>query len=114
MTVAKRLICAVLLAYNQSIAQAAEFSGVCEKSARKYRNILETGDASALLCIAPGGREGKLESIKGQVLDEIDSGVYKTLRQIRLRIQELFGVQVSMSGLSGFLKRNGYRKLRCA
>ena len=114
MTVAKRLICAVLLAYNQSISQAASFSGVCEKSARKYRNILESGDASSLLCIAPGGREGKLESVKGRLLEEIDNGVYKTLRQICLRAQEMFGVKISRSGLSDFLRRNGYRKLRCA
>jgi transposase len=114
MTVAKRIICAVLLVYNVSVTQAAAFSGVCDKSARKYRDILKSGDATALLRIAPGGKEGKLESIKTQLIEELDSGLYRTRRQIRLKVEERFGIKISLSGLSDFLKRNGYRKLCCA
>jgi transposase len=55
-----------------------------------------------------------LEDIKKGLFNELDNGTYKTLRQIGVKVRELFGISISLRNLSTFLKRNGYRKLQCA
>jgi len=114
MTVTKRIIFAVLFAYGVRIQEAAAFAGICEKTARKYRGKLCSGDASGLLSISSNPHPWKLESVKEMIVAELDKGIYRTLRQIKLKVKELFGIDISRGRLSVFLRVNGYRILRCA
>ena len=113
-TVARRVICAVLLAYGIGMKEAAAFAGVCLKSARKYNTILGSADASGLLCMSARVHPWKLSSVKELLLAELDKGLYKTLRQIRFKIKEAFGIEISRGRISAFLAVNGYRLMRSA
>ena len=113
-TVVRRIVCATLLAYGINMKDAAAFAGVSQKSARKYSAMLNSADAGALLYIAVGGHPWKLSSVKELIMAELDRGMYTTLRQIKFKVKELFGIEISRTRLSVFLKANGYRLLQCA
>ena len=113
-TVIKRIVFAVLYVYGVGLPEAVAFSGICEKSARKYRGMLNSGDSCGLLRISSGTRPSKLGSVEELICAELDKGMYRTLRQIKLKVKELFGIEISRGRLSVFLKANGYRILRCA
>jgi transposase len=113
-TVVKRILCAVALCMGATVQEAAEFSGVCVKSAQKYLRILESGIATPLLLIAPRGKISKLNSVRSEIETALDNGHFGTLRMIVTMLLQQYGVKVSISRLAAFLKTLGYKKLQCS
>jgi transposase len=97
-----------------TLQEAAQFSGVSVKSARKYMRILESGGAVPLLSIAAGGKNCKLNSVQTEIGTALDNGYYRTLRQISFMLLEKLGVKISLSRLAKYIKRLGYKKLQCS
>jgi transposase len=110
-TLIKRLVFAILLSVaKMDKNDAARLAGICEKSGRAYIKKLEN-DPQTYMMIGSGGRPQKLDSVKIELLEEIDCGIYRTLREIRVKIQAMFSISISKSRLRVFLKNHGYRKL---
>jgi hypothetical protein len=88
-TLIKRLVFAILVSVAMMDKKdAARLSGICEKSGRAYMKKLEK-DPQTYMMIGSGGRPQKLDSVKIELLAEIDCGIYRTLREIRVKIQAI-------------------------
>ncbi len=108
-TLAKRIVCIVLIMSGIPAKRVIHLSGLSERSVRTLRKELSSGDdVSRLLCIQAGsGRVGKAAGIERQIMDELGKGNYHTRRQIADMISEKFHVKMSVSAVGKLLKKTG-------
>ena len=104
--IARRIISALLLIAGVHSAEITELTGLCERSIRELKNQLVAGDTGRLFEAKEGrGRKSKLKAVESQIVEEIESGNYKTLQQIADMVQEKFGITVSLMTVSRLLKK---------
>ena len=63
-TIAKRILCLVLIAANVPNNNIVELTGLSEKSIRAYRKMVKAGSINQLFIIRSSGRKGKLHDIE--------------------------------------------------
>jgi transposase len=112
MTLVKRLLCAILLAFEVDTEKICHVLGLSYKSVKKYEAILDSGDYKQLLYIGKHSRASDLDDYKEVIFKELDSGAYCTLRKIAVMIEEKTGLKRSRNRIHVFLKKNGYKPLK--
>ncbi len=108
-TLAKRIVCIVLIMSGIPANRVIHLSGLSERSVRTLRKEPNGGDAvSRLLCIRAGsGRVGKAAGIERQVMDGLEKGNYHTRQQVADMISEKFHIKMSVSAVGKLLKKTG-------
>ena len=111
-TIIKRIICAILIAFEVDKQVIADKLGLSLKSVKKYSEMLNSGQTNQLLTIKGNSRKSELEDYKAIIFTELENGTYKNLRQISAMIERLTGLKRSMYRISVFLKKNGFQPLK--
>lgn len=107
-TLAKRLVCVILLCGQADSSRIIELSGSCEKSVRNVKRKLKSDDFSDIFSLGHGGRKCKLQDLEQDIVEELDSHKYRTRQQIVDMIYEKYNMKVSTSAISRFLEKHGY------
>jgi len=111
-TLVKRIICVVLLAFEVDKSLIAEKLGLSERSIKKYDNMLKNGLINELMSIKGNSRKSELEDYKEEILAELEGGKYKTLRQIKAMIERKTGLNRSRYRIGVFLKKTNIAQSR--
>lgn len=111
-TLVKRLICVVMLALEIDARLICEKVGLTYKSVRKYERMLDGEEYMQLLQMGKHEKRSELEDYKQEIFSAIDSGAYRTLREIAIMIKEKTGLERSRNRIQKFLQKNGYKPLR--
>jgi len=90
----------------------AEKLNLSLKSVNKYDNMLNDGMLSELLTIKGNTRKSELEDYREVIFTELESGEYKTLRQIKAMIEKKTGLKRSRYRISVFLKKTAIAQSR--
>lgn len=111
-TLSKRAASALLIAAGLGNDKIVELTGMCIRSVRALRKLMEEEEAtSAIFAIKPGsGRKKKTEGIEDEVFAELDKGECKTHQQVVDMLKERFGIVASVQLASRLVKR--WRKAR--
>ena len=111
-TLSKRTASALLIAAGLGNEKIVELTGMCIRSVRALRKLMEEQEAtSAIFAIKPGsGRKKKTEGIEDEIFAELDKGLYKTHQQVADMLKDKFGIVASVQLASRLVKR--WRKAR--
>ena len=111
-TLSKRAASALLIAAGLGNEKIVELTGLCIRSVRALRKLMEEQEAtSAVFAIKPGsGRKKKTEGIEDEVFAELDKGDYKTQQQVVDMLKEKFGIVATRQLAARLVKR--WRKAR--
>lgn len=104
-TLVKRIICVILLAFEVDKKIISEKLGLSERSIKKYNNMAESGSIEELLTIKGNTRKSELEEYREEIFAELESGEYKTLRQIKAMTEAKTGLVRSRVRIGVFLKK---------
>lgn len=111
-TLVKRILCAVMLALEVDTHKICSTLGLTYKSVKKYERILDSEEYMLLLQMGKHEKSSELDDFKEVIFKELDSGAYRTLREIAVMIKEKTGLERSRNRIHKFLHRNGYKLLR--
>ena len=112
-TVAKRIVYVVLAAFGGlSRDEAAKRAGICLKSARKHERMIASEDPSCLLS-CKGSRTSAIDAHKEGIVGLVESGSYRTVRQISSEIEKKYGISLSCERAMAWLHRQGFKPLKC-
>jgi len=111
-TLVKRVIFAVLLAYGVDRATARKDLDLSYKSAKKYEELLDSDGYGQLLHRSERKRGSDLDDFKDLIFGELDSGAYRTLREIAVMIEEKTGLRRSRNRIQIFIRKHGYKPLK--
>ncbi len=111
-TLVKRILCIVMLAFEVDAQRICEKVGLTYKSVKKYERMLDSEEYMQLLQMGKREKRSELEDYKEVIFKEVDSGAYRTLREIAVMIKEKTGLERSRNRIQKFLRRNGYKPLR--
>ena len=103
-TLAKRIVCIVLLAVGIASDEIADITGFCEKTVKSISKKMKTDDVDSLFLINGGGRKGKLTNIEKAIVEEIEQGEYHSKQQIVDMIQEKHGIKTSLAAVGTAIK----------
>ena len=111
-TLSKRTASALLIAAGLGNEKIVELTGMCIRSVRALRKLMEEQEAtSAIFAIKPGsGRKRKTEGIEEEVFAELDKGECKTNQQVVDMLKEKFDIVATTRLASRLVKR--WRKAR--
>jgi len=112
MTLVKRILCAILLAFDVDAEKICYGLGLSRISVKKYETILDSEEYGQLLHMGKHNRASDLDDYKETILKELDSGAYCTLREIATMIEEKTGLKRSRNRVHVFLKKHGYKPLK--
>ena len=112
MTLIKRILCAVLLAFEVDAEKIRQELGLSYKSFKKYEAILDSEEYERLLQMGEHKRSSELDDYKDVIFNELDSGAYRTLREIAVMIETKTGLKRSRNRIQIFLRNNGYKPLK--
>jgi transposase len=104
-TLAKRLLCAVLLVVGFQSGQIASIVGLNQKTIIKFGNAIENGHINEVLTVSGGGRKRKLADVEVQVVADINNGTFHTRQQIADMIHEKYGIKVSLPAIGRLVKK---------
>jgi transposase len=104
-TLAKRITSLILISIGIPEARITELTGLCDRSIRTLRKKLEEDETDDLFQVRGGGRKGKLIDYETAITEEIETGSYTNRQQIADMIHEKYGIKVSLSAISNFLKK---------
>ena len=104
-TLVKRIICVIQLAFEIEKETIAEKLKLSLKSIKKYDKMLESGLVLEILSIKGSSRKSELEDYKEEIFAELEAGEYKTLRQIKAMIERKTGLSRSRNSINLFLKK---------
>ena len=106
-TLSKRAASTLLIAAGVSNEKVVELTGMCIRSVRSLRKLMEAQEATPeIFNIKPGsGRKKKTEGMEEQVYLELDTGKYRTHQQVVDMLKEKFGIKASVNLASRLVKR---------
>ena len=113
-TLSKRTASALLIAAGLGNEKIVELTGMCIRSVRALRKLMEEQEADpAIFAIKPGsGRKRKTEGIEEEVFAELDKGECKTHQQVVDMLKEKFGIVATTQLASRLVSR--WKKARKA
>ena len=111
-TVAKRILCIMLLAFEVDAERICVELGLSSKSLKKYEAILDSEEYERLLQMGKHKRASELDDYQEVIFAELDRGSYRTLREIAVMIEEKTGLKRSRNRIQIFLRKNGYKPLK--
>ncbi len=104
-TLAKRVVCIVLLAIGTQVEQVAQLTGFCSKTVKKVQNNLNKGNIQDLFKIGGGGRKSKTAGLEQAITDELNNNQYHSRQQIADMILEKHGIKLSARAVGELLKK---------
>ena len=105
-TLTKKVICAILLSAGTPVERVVVLTGLTERCIRDIGRNIRSGNISSVLSARKGsGREAKTAEVEKQILEEVRSNNYHTLRQIADMIKEKFQIFVSLPTVRNLLKK---------
>ena len=104
-TLAKRIVCMILISVSLSNNRVTELTGYCDKSVRTLKKSLGAGEISVLFHVGGGGRQGKLVDVEQAVIEEVNKNHYHSRQQIADMVHEKFGIKVSPDTIGRLLKK---------
>ena len=106
-TLSKRAAAMLLLVAGMGNEEIVELTGMCIRSVRALRKTMEEQEpTSELFAIKPGsGRKRKTDGIEEQVWAELDSGKYRTHKEVAVMLEEKFGIKASVNLAARVVKR---------
>ena len=111
-TLVKRIICVILIAFEIDRKIIAEKCKISLKSVKKYEKMLREGKESEIIAIKGSSKKSELEDYKEGIFAELEAGEYKTLRQIKAMILEKTGLSRSRNSINIFLKKTNIARSR--
>jgi len=112
LTLTKRIICAILLAFEVDAEKIHRELGLSYKSFKKYEAMLDSDEYEQLMQMGKHERSSELDDYKELIFKELDSGAYRTLREIAVMIEKKTGLKRSRNRIQIFLRNNGYKPLK--
>ena len=114
LTMVKSLLLIIFLILGYSAPRAAKMTGFCATSARKKRNLFENGNLKEIFSRKQGsGRNSACASKQDEIIEELETKDYRSVKQILLMIQEKIRSSVSLSTVKVLLHKLGYKWLKC-
>ena len=105
-TLAKKVVCTILLVAGAPVARAALLSGLTERCVRDIGRSVRSGKLSNVLASRQGsGRKSKTAAVEEEIITEISRKDYHTLQQIADMIKEKFQIVLSLPSVSKLLKK---------
>ena len=104
-TLAKRMVCIVLLAVGIASDEVADITGFCEKTVKSIGKKMNADNVDSLFLISGGGRKGKLTTIEKAIVEEVEQGEYHSKQQIVDMIREKHGLKTSLAAVGRLLKK---------
>ena len=111
-TIAKRIVCIILLSIGITVEETARISGFCEKTVKSINQKVESNDIDVLFVIGGGGRKGILSGLEKEIVDEVNQNTYHTRQQVADMIFNKYRLKVSPQTVGKLLKKNGIRRLK--
>ena len=108
-TLAKRIVCMLLLSVGTPLEEIREISGFCDKTIKNIEKKLKHEEIGSLFEISGGGRKSKVRDVEKEIIDEINAGQYHTRQQISDMIYEKHGIKISVNAVGELLKKKGLR-----
>jgi len=112
-TIAKRIVCIIVLSIGISIEEASRVSGFCEKTVVAIKKKLNSNEVDILFVIGGGGRKSPLADFESAIINEVNQNAYHTKQQIADMIFEKYGIKVTQQTVGKLLKKNGIKRLKC-
>jgi transposase len=112
-TIAKRIVCIILLSIGISIEEVSQISGFCKKTVASIKMKLDANEISALFVIGGGGRKSPLADFESAIVKEVNENAYHTKQQIADMILERYGIKITPQAVGKLLKKNEIRLLKC-
>ncbi len=114
---AQCIVATIVLLISGSVPEATESSGLGHTSVYDLRaklwDLMDPANISILFDSKPRGRVSKIMPIWQQLLADLESHNFFTLKDIQNHIRNTYSVFCSTKYISRFLKEHGIRKLRC-
>jgi len=105
-TLAKRIVCLVLIAVGIPNVRITDLTGMSERSIWTLKKALNSGKVESLFVIGRrSGRPGKAKGIESAIAEEIEKNNYHTRQQIADMILDKFGISMSVSAVGKLLKK---------
>ena len=106
-TLSKRAAAMLLLVAGMGNEEIVALTGMCIRSVRALRKVMEEQEPSSeLFAIKPGsGRKRKTEGIEERVWAELDTGKYGTHKEVAEMLEEKFGIKASVNLAASLVKR---------
>lgn len=104
-TLARRIVSMVLIAARAPNNRVTELTGMCDKSVRTLKKVIETGEIAYLFHVGGGGRQSKLIDVEKAIIEEVHNNNYHSQQQIADMVQEKFGIKASVSAIRRLLKK---------
>jgi len=104
-TLAKRLVCMVLVVAGVPVQDTAELVGVCTKTVYSLRKAMTPETMDGLLEVKGGGRKRKLADVEEQIIGELEKDNYHTRQQVADMVWEKFQIKVSLPAIGRLLKK---------
>ena len=105
-TLAKRIVCIVLIAAGIPNARITEATGQSDRSLWMFKKFIHSGNIEALFVVGHGGgRVGKAKGFEAAIVEELEKNNYHTRQQVADMILEKFGIRMSVSAVGKLLKK---------
>ena len=104
-TLAKRIVCIIILSIGVPVDEAARISGFCEKTVSSVKKKLVSDELNLLFIIKGGGRKSPLADYESAIIDEITNNAYHTKQQIADMVFEKYGIKVTQQAIGKLLKK---------
>jgi transposase len=112
-TVVKTLLCILSILFGLSVADTATITGFSQKTVRKIKKNITSGNKVSLFSKKGRGRKAKLVDIEQEIVKKIESDNYHTRQQIADMIEDVYGIKVSLQTITRFLKKHKIKRLKC-
>ena len=113
-TCAARLIAIVFIIIDLPIQRICILTGLCERTVRQLKRDNGVVPFHTLLSIKKGsGRKGDLIDIEDEIKKELETNNYNSRQQIADMIWDKFHIRIRLSAIGGYLKKWGYKRLKC-
>src|SRR3954465_918721 len=100
----RRLVTLLWLDQGRNEAEVAELLNVAPRTIRNWEKLYRTGGLDALCTLKHKGDQGELtEAQQHQLHDEIKTGRFRTVKQVRGWIEQTFSIAYSDSGAKKLL-----------
>ena len=105
-TIAKRIVCLILIATGTPYTRIIELVGISKRSIWAIKSAVHRGDVDSLFSLkGRTGRPGKAKDVESAIVEELEKDNYHTRQQVADMILEKFGISMSISAVGRLLKK---------
>ena len=114
LTMVRSLLLIVFLILGYTVPRAAKMTGFCAPTARKKRDLFESGNLEEIFSRKQGsGRKSACASKQDEIIEELESKDYRSVKQILAMIQEKIHSSISLSAVKNFLHKLDFKCIKC-